>query len=121
MNRNPVIPYVWIMVLGIGLMIGLGFKGLGDAEQLAKELEGGEEAEKTEEVADAGPEDIYSAKCLSCHGDQKQGGVGPALTNISLSEEEVADVLTNGRGTMPGGLVPPEQVDAMAKWLLGQE
>ena len=37
MKRNPVIPFVIIMVFGIGLMFLLSFKGLSDAKQIAEE------------------------------------------------------------------------------------
>jgi cytochrome c550 len=116
MNRNPIIPFVLIMVFGIGLMFFLSFKGLGDAEQIAKESEGGD---KTEEVADASPEEIYQQSCIGCHGDQYQGVSGPALTTVGskYSPEEIQDILTNGTpGGMPGGLVPGNE-DKMAQWL----
>lgn len=120
MNRNPIVPFVLTMVFGIALMFFLSIKGLGDHEQLAKEAEGGTE-EKTEEVASANPEDLYkSAGCIGCHGDQYQGVVGPKLAGIgaTLSKDQIKDILVNGKGTgMPAGLVPAEQVDAMAEWV----
>ncbi|PLT34677.1 cytochrome c550 [Bacillus sp. V5-8f] len=120
MNRNPIMPFVLIMVLGIGLMFMLSFKGLGDAKDLAKEQKDGGE-NKTEQTASAKPEDIYQQTCISCHGDQYQGGVGPALKGVGgkLSEDEIKNVLQNGRGAMPAGLVPEENVDAMAKFVHG--
>ena len=120
MNRNPVMPFIIIMVFGIGLMFLLSFKGLGDAKDLAKEKEGGEKTEETES-ASASPEDIYKQNCISCHGDAYQGGVGPALKGVGdrLSVDEVKDVITNGRGAMPPGLVEEQKVDAMAEYIHG--
>ncbi|MDM5211668.1 cytochrome c [Peribacillus sp. NJ4] len=120
MNRNPVMPFIIIMVFGIGLMFLLSFKGLGDAKDLAKEKEGGEKTEETES-ASASPEDIYKQNCISCHGDAYQGGVGPALKGVSdrLSVDEVKDVITNGRGAMPPGLVEEQNIDAMAEYIHG--
>ncbi|EIJ78901.1 cytochrome c550 [Bacillus methanolicus PB1] len=120
MNRNPIIPFVLIMVFGIGLMFLLSFKGLGDAKEIAKEAEGGDK-EKTEEVADAKPEDIYKKSCVGCHGDQYQGGVGPALKGVGerRSKEEIANIVVNGKGSMPPGLVPQEKAAEMAEWLAG--
>jgi cytochrome c550 len=117
MKRNPVIPYVLIMVFGIVLVLILSFKGLGDSKELAKEKEGGGE---TTEVAASKPEDIYKQSCIGCHGDQYQGVVGPALKGVGskYSKEELADIVVNGKGTgMPGGLVKQEQAAAMADFL----
>jgi cytochrome c550 len=121
MNRNPLIPFLLIAVLGIGLMFMLSFKGLGDAKDLAKEKKGGGE-KKTEQTASAKPEDIYKQSCVSCHGDQYQGGAGPALKGVGerLSEAEVKETIKNGKPpAMPGGLVPDENLDAMAKFIHG--
>lgn len=120
MNRNPIIPFVLIMVFGIGLMFLLSFKGLGDAKEMAKEAEGGDK-EKTEEVAAEKPEDIYKKSCIGCHGDQYQGGVGPALKGVGerYSKEEIAQIVVNGKGAMPAGLVPQEKAAEMAEWLAG--
>lgn len=119
MKRNPIIPFAIIMVVGVLAMFLLSFKGVGDSKELAAELEGGGEA-KTEEVA-ANPEDIYKQSCVSCHGDQYQGGVGPSLKGVGdrLSKDQIADVVTNGRGAMPPGLVPAEKAGEMADWLAG--
>ncbi|MES1038231.1 MULTISPECIES: cytochrome c550 [Peribacillus] len=120
MNRNPVMPFIIIMVFGIGLMFLLSFKGLGDAKDLAKEKEGGGKTEETES-ASASPEDIYKQNCISCHGNAYQGGVGPALKGVGdrLSVDEVKDVITNGRGAMPSGLVEEQNIDAMAEYIHG--
>ncbi|MGE7601194.1 cytochrome c550 [Peribacillus sp. NPDC097675] len=120
MNRNPVMPFIIIMVFGIGLMFLLSFKGLGDAKDLAKEKEGGEKTEE-KETASSSPEDIYKQNCISCHGNAYQGGVGPALKGVGdrLSEAEVKEVITNGRGAMPPGLVEESNLDAMAKYIHG--
>ncbi|MFJ7746207.1 cytochrome c550 [Peribacillus sp. NPDC097295] len=120
MNRNPVMPFIIIMVFGIGLMFLLSFKGLGDAKDLAKEKEGGAKTEE-KETASSSPEDIYKQNCISCHGDAYQGGVGPALKGVAdrLSEDEVKNVIANGRGAMPPGLVEESKLDAMAKYIHG--
>ncbi len=117
MKRNPVVPFVLIMVFGIVLVFFLSFKGLGDMKEAAKDK--GEGNEKTE-VAAANPEDIYKQTCVGCHGDQYQGGMGPALKGVGsrLSKEEIIDRVTKGKGSMPPGLVPQEKAGAMADWLM---
>ncbi|GGJ62971.1 cytochrome c550 [Anoxybacillus voinovskiensis] len=117
MNRNPLIPFVLIMVLGIGLTIALSFKGLGDAKELAEEQKGGA---KTEEKATAAnPEEFYKQTCSACHGVNYEGGVGPSLKGVGkrLSLDQIKDVIQHGRGNMPSGLVPADKADEMAKWL----
>ncbi|WP_042458496.1 cytochrome c550 [Neobacillus dielmonensis] len=117
MKRNPVVPFVLIMVFGIGLMFLLSFKGVGDMKEIAKDKGGGNE--KTE-VAASKPEDIYKSTCIGCHGDQYQGGMGPSLKGVGdrLSKDEIKQVITKGRGNMPANQVKPEQADMMADWLM---
>ena len=38
----------------------------------------------------------YKAKCAACHGPEGQGKVGPALKGTSLSEDQIAGLLTKG-------------------------
>ncbi|AGK54950.1 cytochrome c550 [Bacillus sp. 1NLA3E] len=116
MNRNPIIPFVVIMVFGIGLMFLLSFKGLGDAKDLAEEKDGG--GTKTETVAEK-PEDIYQKSCIGCHGDQYQGGVGPKLKGVGTrrSDDEIKTIITKGKNAMPPGLVSEDKAPEMVKWL----
>ncbi|WP_042345865.1 cytochrome c550 [Bacillus massiliigorillae] len=118
MKRSPIMPFVFIMVMGIGLMFFLSFKGLGDADKVANEGKEGEKGAKTEQTAGS-PEEIYKSSCIGCHGSAYEGGVGPALKGITdkVSMDEIKDTLKNGRGAMPSGLVPDAKIDEMAKWL----
>lgn len=120
MNRNPVIPFVVIMVFGIGLMFLLSFKGLGDAKELAKEQTNGGKTEAPATVS-AKPEDIYKQNCVSCHGDAYQGVVGPALKGVGerRSADEIKNIITKGKNAMPGGLVKEDQAEGMVKFLQG--
>ncbi|TWE06474.1 cytochrome c550 [Neobacillus bataviensis] len=116
MKRNPVIPYILVMVFGIVLVFILSFKGLGDMKEMAKDKgKGGE----TTEVAATKPEDIYKQTCIACHGDQYQGVVGPTLKGVGskYSKAEIVNIITKGKGNMPSGLVPQEQAEAMAEWV----
>ncbi len=38
----------------------------------------------------------YKAKCAMCHGPEGQGKVGPALKGVSLSADQIAELLTKG-------------------------
>ncbi|MBM7691788.1 cytochrome c550 [Peribacillus deserti] len=117
MNRNPIVPFILIMVLGIGLMFMLSFMGLDNSKEMADEKKGGGE-KKTEEVA-SNPEDVYKQTCAGCHGNQYEGGAGPALKGVGgrYSHDEIKTIITEGKGNMPPGLVKAENADKMAKWL----
>lgn len=116
MKNNPVMPFVLIMVMGIALMFTLSFFALN--QEAADGEEGGES--NGEQVAGT-PEELYqSAGCISCHGGNYEGvGSFPTLTGVGdkLSSDEIKDLLRNGKGVMPGGLVPEEQLDGMTEWL----
>ncbi|HAQ07670.1 MAG TPA: cytochrome C [Bacillus bacterium] len=115
MNRNPIMPFVLIMVLGIGLMFLLSFKGLGDSKELAEESKGGG---KTEETAEFNPEQLYQQSCAGCHGNQYEGVSGPALKGVGdkYSKDEIKDILINGKGSMPPGMAAGKEAE-MAEWL----
>ncbi|WP_453994929.1 cytochrome c550 [Bacillus nitroreducens] len=116
MKKNPLIPFALIAVFGIGLMFLLGFVGLGNMEEMAN---AGEEAPET---ASATPEEIYQGKCSACHGADLSGGAGPQLKGTALSVEEIQDIVTNGKGSMPPGLVQdPAQLEELANWLVEQK
>ena len=120
MNRNPLIPFGLIMVIGLGLMFLFSFVGLDNMDEIAQEAEGGEEVVgETAQQTAAGPEAIYQQSCLSCHGAEYEGGFGPVLKGIGekLTSEEIQGVLKNGKGAMPPGLVPADQIEEMAQWL----
>jgi len=38
----------------------------------------------------------YKAKCAACHGPEGQGKVGPAVKGTSLTDAQIADLLTKG-------------------------
>jgi cytochrome c550 len=124
MNRNPIIPFILIMVFGIGLVFFMSLQGLNNSDEMA---EGHGEGEGTEEPAPGGtaggefdPEAHYQQACISCHGGNYEGGAGPALTGVGerLSAEEIQEILKNGKGIMPPNLVPEENIEAMTEWLM---
>ncbi|AST92601.1 cytochrome c550 [Sutcliffiella cohnii] len=118
MNRNPLIPFALIAVLGLGFMFLLSFVGLNQANNLADG--GGEEA------AVLTADELYQQRsCLGCHGNELQGVSAPALADVGerLSEDEIKDIIINGQGTMPGNLATAEEATILAEWLAnyGQE
>lgn len=63
---------------------------------------------------------IYQQSCVGCHGQNLEGGVGPALKGNNLDEKQILEVLENGKGQMPAGLVSGEDAKNLAAWLADQ-
>lgn len=68
---------------------------------------------------------IYKSNCLSCHGDQLQGGMGPELAKVgaTMSQADIHKQITNGGGGMPPfkGTLTAEQIDTLAAWLAAKK
>ncbi|WP_371017597.1 c-type cytochrome [Pseudalkalibacillus sp. JSM 102089] len=66
-------------------------------------------------------EATYQTNCLSCHGDNLEGKVGPQLSNVGsrLSKDEILSVIQNGTGQMPGNILrgDTEVEENVASWL----
>ncbi|MCM3730732.1 cytochrome c [Fictibacillus nanhaiensis] len=110
MKRNPLIPFAIIGVIGIVLMLTMGGYGINKIHQ----------ASQDKEKAAMDPEAIFKQNCSSCHGQNLEGGTGPALDKIGgeYSEEEIADIVKNGKpGGMPAGVVKGEEAKIVVKWL----
>jgi len=47
---------------------------------------------------------IYASNCAACHGDNREGMIGPELTDMGMEDAELYQVLHNGipDGGMPG-------------------
>ena len=118
MQRNPIIPFILIMAFGIGLIFFLSIDGVGNKEEIASEHseegEGGGEAS----AGEFDPEALAQKSCIQCHGNTYEGqGPNPSLVATELSEEEIQDILANGKGMMPPDLVPQENLEEMAAWV----
>ncbi len=64
---------------------------------------------------------LYKSNCLSCHGDQLQGGMGPELDKVgsSLSKEKIYNKILNGGGGMPKfeGRLSEDEMVTLTNWL----
>lgn len=118
--KTNLLPFGAIAVVGFFMIIIISYIGVGQREdiQLAEE-NGGEIEQVEEEVAVLDPEEAYANSCASCHGGDLTGGAGPDLTAVgsNLSSDEIEGIINDGLGTMPGGLVDPQQAEEIAAWL----
>lgn len=72
------------------------------------------------ETSSVDAEKVVQTSCVSCHGSNLEGqGNAPALDKVgaSMSKDEIHDVIINGQGGMPGGMIKGEEADAVAAWL----
>ncbi|KAA0966761.1 cytochrome c [Sporosarcina sp. ANT_H38] len=102
-----------VILLGALLVLVLGACGGDKTDKNAN----GDETTGTTAVD---PEKIVQKSCVQCHGGNLEGqGTAPALDKVGghLSETEIHDVIVNGRGGMPGGIIKGEEASAVAKWL----
>src|SRR5699024_10627608 len=78
-----------------------------------------DESDNKEDASAADSEEIFQSNCATCHGDDLSGDTGPDLTKVSdeLAEDEIHDVIDNGKCSMPPGLVEVEEAEMLAKWL----
>jgi len=94
-------------------------------EYLARGGEARERVESLIETAEARlraedpGEIVYAEKCASCHGARGEGGIGPKLAKNPILNvpEAVAEIVRNGRGTMPPVPMSEEELKALLDFL----
>ncbi|MDN7240450.1 cytochrome c [Planococcus sp. N028] len=129
MQKNAIVPYILIMAFGIGLIFFLSLEGVNNQEEIATEgeeqAEGGDAAPEGDggsaESTEFDPEAVAQQSCVSCHGSSYEGGMGPSLVATELDQAGIEEIIANGKGAMPGGLVEGENIPAMAEWVLSLE
>src|SRR5699024_208687 len=64
-------------------------------------------------------EEVFQQNCATCNGDDLSGGNGPDLTKVGseMSKDDIHDIIENGKGDMPPGIVAGEDADIVAEWL----
>lgn len=67
--------------------------------------------------------ELYDRSCAACHGVDGGGGIGNEIgagsnTDLNLTDEQIASVITVGPGNMPGfSRLRPEQVDSLVDYV----
>jgi mono/diheme cytochrome c family protein len=84
-----------------------------------KSQPGSAKGTETASVSAGNAEDLVEKSCITCHGDQLQGGAGPALSKIgaNYNQSEIENIIKNGKNGMPGGIISGDDVAVVAKWL----
>ncbi|ASN04736.1 cytochrome c551 [Virgibacillus necropolis] len=101
----------WIIMLLVGVALVLSACGGNESASDQAKDSGGDTITKAEEV--------FQNNCAYCHGSDLSGGAGPDLTEVGsrYSKEEITEIIINGKGAMPAGLVEGENADILASWL----
>ena len=68
---------------------------------------------------------LFQTNCMSCHGENLQGGIGPSLQHVGakLTIEQIEHQISAGGGPMPGygptnqAILTEQQIQTLAKWL----
>ena len=68
---------------------------------------------------------LYQQACLTCHGSNLQGKIGPNLQHVGekLGLQQITAQIDNGGGPMPGygpnhlNILSNEQIHELATWL----
>lgn len=107
-------------VFGSALFLAACGGGDDKADDATKDTDTGSE---TSSVDVGEGEKIAKQKCISCHGGDLTGGSAPAIDKIggTLKEDEILDILENGKGGMPKGIVSGQDAENVAAWLATQE
>ncbi|WP_163099262.1 cytochrome c551 [Peribacillus alkalitolerans] len=109
-----------LLALLMGTSLVLAACGGNDEADEPKETGNGTETT----TADAGDEaKLFNNKCSSCHGQNLEGGVGPALNKVGaeLSQADIEKIIANGRGAMPPGLLEGAEASQVASWLAAKK
>lgn len=102
--------------LFIALAVGLSACGGGSGKQA-------ESSPRSISFTNADVEALYKNNCLSCHGEELRGRMGPNLQQVGakLAEDEIHDIIRDGKRGMPrfGKKLDEQQIESLAKWLAG--
>lgn len=66
---------------------------------------------------------LYANYCAGCHGAQREGGYGPALTDLeALADAELFEIIAQGKSGMPalGEKLNDEQIQALVGFIKGE-
>lgn len=107
---NPIRVFFSIFAVGIVLTLILGAIGF------SLDLEGDQMAEgDTGETTETLNVPASMKSCISCHGTDLRGvATAPSLRDLGhLTDAEILDIITNGKGTMPGGMAAGKEEEVL--------
>ena len=66
---------------------------------------------------------FYASACAVCHGDQAEGGIGPALNEAQTKQDAYVQIIMQGKGAMPAFQDTLSQAQALqlVEWLANKK
>lgn len=95
------------------LMVGVLLTACGGSEDASSDSSGDDAS------LGLSGEQMYMQSCSSCHGADLKQGYAPDLDQIGAkySAEEIEEIIVNGVGNMPKGIIKGEDAKKVADWL----
>lgn len=104
--------------IAIGLMVVAALTACGGG---SKSDQGAKPPQASDGGGTVNAEAIYKSNCVTCHGADLTGGVGPSLQKIGakLSKDQIAAKIANGGAGMPAfkNTLEDNEIAALADWL----
>lgn len=115
---NPIKVFLSIFAAGLFLAVILGIIGVNQPTDIAGEDPDATNAEETPGALADMPSALGG--CLDCHGGELEGGAGPSLLDLDLSEADIIAVLKEGPGIMPSyeDTMSEEELEEIAAYLV---
>lgn len=68
----------------------------------------------------AAGEQVFAASCTACHMNNglDAGGIGPQLAGRGVDDAAIRNIVQNGRGSMPPGLISGADLDNAVAYIL---
>ncbi|RKN70127.1 c-type cytochrome [Paenibacillus ginsengarvi] len=109
-------------IIGSAVLLALALSACGKSKT-PETNQGGTAGGGTATTADA--QAIVKQNCTSCHGVNLEGGGGPKLSAIGskYSKDQIAGIITNGKGAMPNfkSKLSESDISAVSDWLAAKK
>jgi cytochrome c551 len=109
-----------LFVIASAALIAAGCGGSDSSSDSSSESASGSGTETTQATDLPEGGQTFVKTCGGCHtlsDAGTSGAVGPKLDGANLQKAAVLDILKNGKGSMPSGLVTGEEAEAVADYV----
>lgn len=106
----------WLGAVLLGVLLVLGACGGGNDNGNANN---GNDNAGDNTVDASAAEDLFKKQCASCHGEDLSGGAGPSLETVGADKSagDIKEIIEDGTGSMPAGLLSGDDAQTVADWL----